>query len=138
MTLPLLTILLVVGTILNLLLPLAIVYLASVIKKRVGKDLIDKYTEAAKIAAEAAEAYFLNTRLGLSEDKKEIAKDIAKKLLLKDGICIKNPVDESLLLDVIESQVYRIKTTKKRGGALYAHLENTSSPSGKTSSPQKR
>jgi hypothetical protein len=42
---------------LNFLIPLSIVYLAYVIKKRLGKDNIDRFVKAARISVQAAKEY---------------------------------------------------------------------------------
>lgn len=109
----LLVTLLIIGTILNFLLPLAVAYLASVIKRRFGKDYTDKYIEAAEIGVMGSEQYF-HTSPGevTHKDKKDLAMDITKKILAKDGIIIKSRDDEDLLSDIIESVVFKLNSKK--------------------------
>ncbi len=104
---------LIVGTILNFLLPLAVAYLASVIKRRFGKDYTDKYLEAAEIGVMGSEQYF-HTSTGeiTHKDKKDLAMDISRKILAKDGILIKSREDEDLLSDIIESVVFKLNNKK--------------------------
>jgi len=108
--------LLIIGTILNFLLPLSIAYLASVIKRRFGKDYIDKYTEAAEIGVMGSEQYFYTSTGEVShKDKKDLAMDITKKMLAKDGIIIKSRDDEDLLSDIIESIIFKLNIKKGKG-----------------------
>ncbi|MEW6606886.1 MAG: phage holin, LLH family [bacterium] len=111
--------LLIIGTILNFLLPLSVAYLASVVKRRFGKDYTDKYTEAAEIGVMGSEQYFSTSTSEVThKDKKDLAVDIAKKILAKDGIIIKSREDEDLLSDVVESVVFMLngnKETKEQG-----------------------
>ncbi|MFH1563428.1 MAG: phage holin, LLH family [Nitrospirota bacterium] len=110
----LLVCLLIIGTILNFLLPLAVAYLASVIKRRFGKDYTDKYLESAEIGVMGSEQYF-HTSTGevTHKDKKDLSMDIAKKILAKDGILIKSRDDEDLLSDIIESVVFKLNRKKE-------------------------
>lgn len=113
----LLVTLLIIGTILNFLLPLSVAYLASVVKRRFGKDYTDKYIEAAEIGVMGCEQYFYTSTGEVThKDKKDLAMDIAKKILAKDGIIIKSRDEEDLLSDIIESAVWRLndKKTKER------------------------
>jgi len=113
----LLVTLLIIGTILNFLLPLAVAYLASVIKRRFGKDYTDKYMEAAEIGVMGSEQYFhASTGEVTHKDKKDLAMDITKKMLAKDGIIIKTRDDEDLLSDIIESMVFKLNKNKKSEG----------------------
>lgn len=116
--------LLILGTILNFLLPLSVAYLASVVKRRFGKDYTDKYVEAAEIGVMGSEQYFYATTGETThKDKKDLAMDITKKILAKDGIIIKSRNDEELLSDVIESVVFKLNS-KKREGKKYT-IEDT-------------
>ncbi|MDI6736792.1 MAG: hypothetical protein QME42_11485 [bacterium] len=111
----LLVCLLIIGTILNFLLPLSVAYLASVIKRRFGKDYTDKYLEAAEIGVMGSEQYF-HTSTGevTHKDKKDLAMDISKKILAKDSILIKSRDDEDLLSDIIESVVFKLNNKKSQ------------------------
>jgi len=109
----LLVTLLIIGSILNFLLPLSVAYLASVVKKRFGKDYTDKYREAAEIGVMGSEQYFYTSTGEVThKDKKDLAMDIAKKILAKDGIVIKSRDDEDLLSDIIESVVCTLNEKK--------------------------
>lgn len=101
--------LLILGTILNFLLPLSVAYLASVIKRRFGKGCIDKYLSSAQIGVMGSEQYFRTSSSEVThKDKKDLAMDITKKILAKEGLNIKAREDEELLSDIIESIVYKI------------------------------
>ncbi len=114
--LSLLIVLLVIGTIFNFLLALAITYLASVIKRRFGKDYADKYIEAAEIGVRGSEQYFLASSSQVAnKDKKDLAMDITKKMLQKDSISLKTRDDEDLLSDIIEAMVNKVN--KHNGNA---------------------
>jgi hypothetical protein len=111
----LLIVLLVIGTTFNFLLALAICYLASVIRRRFGKDITDKYVEAAEIGVRGSEQYFFTSTSEIThKDKKDLALDIARKILAKDGIYIKTRDDEDLLSDVIESVVNKVNEHKRK------------------------
>ncbi|MDI6780899.1 MAG: phage holin, LLH family [bacterium] len=112
--LSLLIVLLVIGTIFNFLLALAISYLASVIKRRFGKDYADKYIEAAEIGVRGSEQYFLASSSQVAnKDKKDLALDITKKMLQKDNIALKTRDDEDLLSDIIEAMVNKVNEHKR-------------------------
>lgn len=111
----LLVTLLIIGTILNFLLPLSVAYLASVVKRRFGKDYADKYIEAAEIGVMGSEQYFYTSTSEVThKDKKDLAIDITKKMLAKDGIIIKSRDDEELLSDIIESVVFKLNKSNKK------------------------
>lgn len=111
----LLVTLLIIGTILNFLLPLSVAYLASVVKRRFGKDYTDKYIEAAEIGVMGSEQYFYTSTGEVThKDKKDLAIDITKKILAKDGIIIKSRDDEDLLSDIIESVVFKLNKSNKK------------------------
>ncbi len=111
----LLVTLLIIGTILNFLLPLSVAYLASVVKRRFGKDYADKYIEAAKIGVMGSEQYFYTSTGEVThKDKKDLAIDITKKILAKDSIIIKSRDDEDLLSDIIESVVFKLNKSNKK------------------------
>ncbi|MFH1963533.1 MAG: phage holin, LLH family [bacterium] len=116
--LSLLIVLLVIGTIFNFLLALAISYLASVIKRRFGKDYADKYIEAAEIGVRGSEQYFLTSSSQVTnKDKKDLALDITKKMLQKDNISLKTRDDEDLLSDIIEAMVNKVSEHKRNSYA---------------------
>lgn len=118
----LLIVLLVVGTIFNFLLALAISYLASVVRKRFGKDYADKYIEAAEIGVRGSEQYFLASSSQVnSKDKKDLALDITKKILQKDGILLKTRDDEDLLSDIIEAMVNKVNEYKRNNHVSTGH-----------------
>ncbi|MBI4753617.1 hypothetical protein HY793_04520 [Candidatus Desantisbacteria bacterium] len=118
----LLIVLLVVGTIFNFLLALAISYLASVVRKRFGKDYADKYIEAAEIGVRGSEQYFLASSSQVTnKDKKDLALDITKKILQKDSIFPKTRDDEDLLSDIIEAMVNKVNEYKRKTHASAGH-----------------
>jgi len=118
----LLIVLLVVGTIFNFLLALAISYLASVVRKRFGKDYADKYIEAAEIGVRGSEQYFLASSSQVTnKDKKDLALDITKKILQKDSIFPKTRDDEDLLSDIIEAMVNKVNEYKRNTHAVAGH-----------------
>ncbi|OIP42264.1 hypothetical protein AUJ95_01880 [Candidatus Desantisbacteria bacterium CG2_30_40_21] len=118
----LLIVLLVVGTIFNFLLALAISYLASVVRKRFGKDYADKYIEAAEIGVRGSEQYFLASSSQVAnKDKKDLALDITKKILQKDSIFPKTRDDEDLLSDIIEAMVNKVNEYKRNTHAVAGH-----------------
>ncbi|MFH1096268.1 MAG: phage holin, LLH family [Candidatus Desantisbacteria bacterium] len=118
----LLIVLLVVGTIFNFLLALAISYLASVVRKRFGKDYADKYIEAAEIGVRGSEQYFLASSSQVTnKDKKDLALDITKKILQKDSIFPKTRDDEDLLSDIIEAMVNKVNEHKRNGHVSAGH-----------------
>jgi len=121
----LLVTLLIIGTILNFLLPLSVAYLASVVKKRFGKDYTDKYREAAEIGVMGSEQYFYTSTGEVThKDKKDLAMDISKKILAKDGVIIKSRDDEDLLSDIIESLVFTLNDEKKQADKEKRDLEH--------------
>lgn len=121
----LLVTLLIIGTILNFLLPLSVAYLASVVKKKFGKDYTDKYIESAEIGVMGSEQYFYTSSGEVThKDKKDLAMDISKKILVKDGIIIKSRDDEDLLSDIIESTVFRLNNKKTKHKGLKIETEN--------------
>ena len=105
---------LIVHSLVQILIPFAIIFFAYVIRERFGKDLSDKYLEAAGIGVKRAEQLSKTTpeHLG-SKIKKETAMQVAKKVLQKMNIN-ENDIDMELLDDVVESVVYELNAKESK------------------------
>ena len=99
---------LIVHSLVQILIPFAIIFLAYVVREKFGKDLSDKYLEAADIGVKRAEQLSKATpeQLG-SKIKKETAMQVAKRVLQKMNIS-ENDIDMDLLDDIVESVVYEL------------------------------
>lgn len=104
---------LVVQSLIQILIPFAIIFLAFVIREKFGKDLADKYLEAAGIGVKKSEQIALSSKEKISGKlKKEEAMKIARRVLKKQKIN-EDQIDIDLLDDIIEAVVFELNSEKK-------------------------
>jgi hypothetical protein len=104
---------LIVHSLVQILIPFAIIFLAYVIREKFGKDLADKYLEAAGIGVKKAEQVSkCSQKKPTGKMKKEEAMKIARRVLKKQHVD-ESKIDMDLLDDIIESVVYELNKAKK-------------------------
>lgn len=86
-----------------------ILYLAGLLKKKFGKTISDYFVQAAGIAVTKTEQDSIKSKGKLaSDEKKQLAKELAKNILAHNKIKLRDKHDEQLLEDIIESEVYKM------------------------------
>lgn len=86
-----------------------ILYLAGLLKKKFGKTISDYFVQAAGIAVTKTEQDSLTSKEKItSKEKKQLAKELAQRILSHNKIKLKTKTDEQLLEDIIESEVYKM------------------------------